>query len=142
MDRNVLLKIYNDCKYIDLDSESSNAMLTKCTHSVINNIQNVTQEIIEPFVEGGGGGLLNQKDSIVIEAFSNKEGCCPQGQDIVDGVCKKVCINCKYNNCDHSSRNIGQIFDYIKEDKPVKNDKVDNDVFQYIITDIDTTVDN
>lgn len=94
-----------------------------------------TGKQIESFVEGGYGGNINEKE-LVIEGFENGGKCCPQGFDLIDGECKKVCINCKYNNCDTKSHNIGQVYNYENNKKALENKKSNDDVLEYIFSEI------
>lgn len=93
-----------------------------------------SSKIVETFVEGGYGGSLNRRDSI--EAFTDGEKCCPQGFDLIDGKCERVCVNCKYNNCNKHSQNIGQVYKYENNLKGIGNKKINDDVIEYIFSDI------
>ena len=98
-----------------------------------SKIQN--SKMVESFVEGGYGGSLNQPDSI--EAFTDGEKCCPQGFDMINGKCERVCVNCKYSNCNKHSQNIGQVYKYENNLKGIENKKINDYVLEYILSDID-----
>lgn len=92
---------------------------------------------IEPFVEGGYGGSYKEKEESIIEPFSSGDSCCPQGFDMINGNCVRVCINCKYNNCNKHSQNIGQVYGYENNKKGISNKKNNEDVLEYIFSELD-----
>lgn len=130
MERDRLLKLWNECKYVDLESEMSNAALIKCSGDLMEIVSDASKKVIEGFSEEGG------LPAELIEPFTDGEKCCPEGQDLIDGKCKQVCINCKYNNCRKHSENIGQVFDYQKT-KEHTDKKINDDILEYIISEID-----
>ena len=137
MERSKLLKIYNDCEYLDLESNNASQMLDKCLSSI-------NDEIIEGFVEGGNFGNYNSKtlDNHIlnIEPYKDFIECCPDGHKKIDGDCKEICVNCKYNECERGSGNIGNMYYPINENKNDKIEecnKIDDSIFTYIVTDID-----
>lgn len=92
-------------------------------------------KIKEGFVEGDGQIELINKDKI--EGFTSGEECCPDGYDKINNECKKVCLNCKYNNCQIHSQNIGQVYNYEENKKAIFNSKMNDDIFDYFISEID-----
>tara|TARA_Y100000817_G_scaffold247329_2_gene199457 strand:+ start:666 stop:1241 length:576 start_codon:yes stop_codon:yes gene_type:complete len=186
MERSKLLKIYDDCEYLDLESNNASQMLDKCLSSI-------NDEIIEGFVEGGNFGNYNSKTldnhilniepykdfidsdpgcgcggdsgdgckcgggsgegcsceggsclgSLNIEPYKDYKEfieCCPDGHKKIDGDCKEICVNCKYNECERGSGNIGNMYYPINEkknDKIEECNKIDDSIFTYIVTDID-----
>ena len=110
------LKNMKDWLYVDLDSESSDKMLYKCSNVISNKLNNA----------------LEKED--VIEGFSSK--CCPDGTTNIDDNCVKVCINCKYNDCNYGSSNLGNVFyKYPTDKKEMDNLNVDEQIFNYIVID-------
>lgn len=93
-------------------------------------------QTVESFVEGGYGGALNRPE--LIEGFTDKNKCCPQGFDLINGKCERVCVNCKYNNCNKHTQNIGQVYKYENNLKGLENKKINEDVIEYILSDIET----
>lgn len=93
-------------------------------------------QTVESFVEGGYGGPLNRPE--LIEGFTDKNNCCPQGFDMINGTCERVCVNCKYNNCNKHTQNIGQVYKYENNLKGLENKKINEDVIEYIFSDIET----
>lgn len=113
------LKNMSDCLYVDLDSESSDKMLYKCSDAVSKKLNDA----------------LEKKE--VVEGFSSN--CCPDGTTKVNHQCVEVCNNCKYNDCNYGSSNIGNFF----YKKPVPVDKkennnlnLDENIFNYIVVDV------
>lgn len=109
-------KDLSNCLYIDLDSESSDQMLYKCSDAISKNINK----------------SLEKKPSI--EGFSEK--CCPDGTTDVNGSCVEVCNNCDYNDCDVGSLNIGNFYKYPNDKKETKNRIIDEDMYNYIVMDV------
>jgi len=108
------LKDFKDCAYIDLDSENSDQMLYKCTGAI--------------------GKKLNKKmEEKPIEGFTN---CCPDGMTMVNGQCVEVCQNCKYNDCNFGSSNLGDFYSRPFDGKERKNLKDDREIFNYIVIDV------
>ena len=117
------LKLYEDfknmkdCLYVDLDSESSDKMLYKCSDAVSKKLNNA----------------LEKKD--IVEGFSSD--CCPDGTTKINDKCLRVCNNCKYNDCSYGSANVGQVFYQRPVDKKEKNNLfVDEQIFNYIVLDV------
>ena len=110
-------KNLKDCLYVDLDSESSDKMLYKCSDAVSKKLNNA----------------LEKKD--VVEGFSSN--CCPDGTTKMNGNCVRVCNNCKYNDCNYGSSNVGQVFYQRPVDKKEKNNLfLDELIFNYIVLDV------
>ena len=113
------LKNMSDCLYVDLDSESSDKMLYKCSDAISKKINESLEK------------------KVVVEGFSSN--CCPDGTTKVNNHCLEVCNNCKYNDCNYGSSNIGNFF----YKKPVPVDKKENNnlildehIFNYIVLDV------
>ena len=113
------LKNMSDCLYVDLDSESSDKMLYKCSDAISKKINDSLEK------------------KVVVEGFSSN--CCPDGTTKVNNHCVEVCNNCKYNDCNYGSSNIGNFF----YKKPVPVDKkehnnliLDEHIFNYIVSDV------
>lgn len=113
------LKNMSDCLYVDLDSESSDKMLYKCSDAISKKINESLEK------------------KVVVEGFSSN--CCPDGTTKVNNHCVEVCNNCKYNDCNYGSSNIGNFF----YKKPVPVDKKENNnlildehIFNYIVLDV------
>lgn len=135
-------KDIKDCLYVDLDSESSDEMLYKCAGSISKKINNQLEK------KEGFTNLLNktsayiqEKNGGVVEGFSS--GCCPDGTTNINNTCQKICKNCKYNDCNYGSLNIGQSFassTFGTKDslKGVKNMHVNEELFNYVINDFTT----
>ena len=79
------LKNMSDCLYVDLDSESSDKMLYKCSDAISKKINESLEK------------------KVVVEGFSSN--CCPDGTTKVNNHCVEVCNNCKYNDCNYGSSN-------------------------------------
>jgi hypothetical protein len=113
------LKNMSDCLYVDLDSESSDKMLYKCSDAVSKKLNNALEK------------------KAVVEGFSSN--CCPDGTTKVNNQCVEVCNNCKFNDCNYGSSNIGNFF-YKKPvpvDKKEKNNlNLDENIFNYIVVDV------
>ena len=107
------IKDFKDCAYIDLDSENSDQMLYKCTGAI--------------------GKKLNKKMEEKPEGFTN---CCPDGMTMVNGQCIEVCQNCKYNDCNFGSSNLGGFYSRPFDGKESKNLKDDREIFNYIVLDV------
>ena len=154
---NVINKIFEDSGNMDNDEIKNNtnnmAELYSLYPSIITDLNNgsyITEKgsietaadkkspgnQVESFVEGSYGGSINGKE-LVIEGFKNGGNCCPQGSDLIDGVCQRVCVNCKYNNCDTQSHNIGQVYDYESNHKALESKKSNDIVLEYIFSGID-----
>ena len=116
------LKLYedfknmSDCLYVDLDSEKSDQMLYECSDHISKKLNKA----------------LEKKD--VIEGFSSN--CCPDGSTGVNNTCVEVCQNCKYNDCNHGSSNIGYLYNKAVDKKEDKNLKSDEGIFNYIVLDV------
>lgn len=110
------LKKLSSCLYIDLDSESSDKMLYQCSDTIAKKIND----------------SLEKKE--VIEGFSSN--CCPDGTTSVNNECVKVCINCKYNDCNHGSENLGNFYNYSTDTKEKKHLNEDELMFNYIVLDV------
>ena len=119
-------KIYEDlqnmkeCLYVDLDSESSDKMLYKCSNTVSKKMNDI----------------LEKKD--VVEGFSLN--CCPDGTTNINNNCVPVCKNCKYNDCNTgASSNIGIMYEYPElttgNKKGVQNIDDNQEIFNYIVVD-------
>jgi hypothetical protein len=55
----------------------------------------------------------------------------------MNGNCVRVCNNCKYNDCNYGSSNVGQVFYQRPVDKKEKNNLfVDEQIFNYIVLDV------
>tara|TARA_Y100000768_G_C23589138_1_gene500722 strand:+ start:254 stop:595 length:342 start_codon:yes stop_codon:yes gene_type:complete len=112
MEQSQVMKIYNECNYIDLEAENAHKMLSKCINTVLETYED---------------------SPTIIEGF--QDNCCPDGHTFSNDKCQKVCINCKYNDCDKGSGNRGTLYDYTLHDKKgIKNKKMDDDIFTYIFT--------
>jgi hypothetical protein len=113
------LKNMSDCLYVDLDSESSDKMLYKCSDAISKKINESLEK------------------KVVVEGFSSN--CCPDGTTKVNNHCVEVCNNCKYNDCNYGSSNIGNFF-YKKPfpvDKKENNNLIlDEHIFNYIVLDV------
>ena len=109
------MKDIKDCLYIDLDSESSDKMLYKCSSKVSKKLNDA----------------LEKKE--VVEGFTSN--CCPDGTTNINNNCVKVCNNCKVNDCNSGSSNIGNFYQYYSDKKEKKNLTSDEEIFNYIITD-------
>ena len=134
MDRNKLLEIYDNCEYVDLESENAVEMLRVCSNSIMKVLN------IEGFVEGGAGGLIKDNNNL-LEGFTDKV-CCPDGFKNINGACERVCINCKYNDCTQGSGNIGKFFPSdTSNEKAKKEASMDDNIFNYIIINPDTGLD-
>tara|TARA_Y100001935_G_scaffold207787_2_gene177208 strand:- start:4025 stop:4399 length:375 start_codon:yes stop_codon:yes gene_type:complete len=114
------LKDMKDCLYVDLDSESSDKMLYKCSNAVSKKINNA----------------LEKKD--VVEGFSSN--CCPDGTTNINNNCVQICKNCKYNDCNTGSSNIGNFYKSpviaADDKKGIKNMNDNEQLFNYIILDV------
>ena len=111
------LKKLSSCLYIDLDSESSDKMLYKCSDAVSKKLNNA----------------LEKKD--VIEGFTSN--CCPDGTTKKSNDCLRVCNNCKYNDCNYGSSNLGNLFYKTPVDKKERNNLIsDEQIFNYIVIDV------
>ena len=67
---------------------------------------------------GAIGKKLNKKmEEKPIEGFTN---CCPDGMTMVNGQCIEVCQNCKYNDCNFGSSNLGDFYSRPFDGKKVK----------------------
>lgn len=71
-----------------------------------------------------------------IEGFTDQRKCCPDGFDLINGKCEKVCINCKFNNCNKESQNLGQVFQD-KNKKALEVNKENEEILDYIFSSID-----
>lgn len=117
------LKLYEDfknmkdCLYIDLDSESSDKMLYKCSDHISKKLNQ----------------SLEKKD--VIEGFYSKSFC-PDGTTSVNNMCVEVCQNCKYNDNNFGSSNLGYLYNRGVDKKEIKNLKNDEEIFNYIVIDV------
>jgi hypothetical protein len=116
------LKNMKDCLYIDLDSESSDKMLYKCSNAVSKKIN----------------GALEKKP--VVEGFSSN--CCPDGTTNINNNCLEVCKNCKYNDCNFGSSNIGTFYNLNLNSfgtgdnkKEIQNMNENENIFNYIVYD-------
>ena len=110
-------KNVRDCLYIDLDSESSDEMLYKCSDTNSKNLNKA----------------LEKKE--VVEGFSLNE-CCPDGTTNINNQCVKVCKNCKYNDCNYGSSNIGNFYGLPMDKKEKENLLSDEQIFNYIVIDV------
>ena len=114
------LKNMKDCLYVDLDSESSDKMLYNCSNAVSKKMNDA----------------LEKKD--VVEGFSSN--CCPDGTTNINNNCVQVCKNCKYNDCNTGSSNIGNFYKspVITDDdkKGIKNMNDNEQLFNYIVLDV------
>lgn len=110
---------FKDC-YVDLESESSDEMLYKCAGKVSKKVNN----------------LLETKENIE-EGFTSN--CCPDGTTNVGNSCVRICNNCKYNDCNYGSSNIGGIFSQkntVSGKKELDNLKNNENIFNYIFIDV------
>ena len=114
------LKDMKDSLYVDLDSESSDKMLYNCSNAVSKKIN----------------GALEKKD--VVEGFSSN--CCPDGTTNINNNCVQVCKNCKYNDCNTGSSNIGNFYKFpvnaADDKKGIKNMNDNEQLFNYIVLDV------
>ena len=114
------LKNMKDCLYVDLDSESSDKMLYNCSKAVSEKINYA----------------LEKKD--VVEGFSSN--CCPDGSTNINNNCVHICKNCKYNDCNTGSSNIGNFYNspvFDDDDKKgIKNMNDNEQLFNYIVFDV------
>lgn len=120
---------FNQSEFSDFFNHFNDNYITQTTTTPIRSI--------EPFVEGGYGGSYNENGEGIIEPFSSGDNCCPQGFDMINGNCQRVCINCKYNNCNKHSQNIGQVYGYENNKKGISNKKNNEDVLEYIFSELD-----
>ena len=136
--RSELINLYNHCRYVDLDSENSMEMLKNCSSNILQEVENIAKQYIqiEGFVDGEDDGPKVN----LIEGFTDKNNCCPDGYKNENGNCKRVCINCKYNECNMGNGNIGKHFRTSNKDKKsMINVEMDNNIFNYIVsTEVDT----
>ena len=109
------MKDMKDCLYLDLESESSDKMLYKCSSKISKKIND----------------SLEKKE--VVEGFTSN--CCPDGTTNINNNCVKVCNNCKVNDCNYGSSNIGHFYQYYSDKKEKKNIKLDQEIFNYIVLD-------
>ena len=114
------LKDMKDCLYIDLDSESSDEMLYKCSNVVSKKINDSLEK------------------KYVVEGFSSN--CCPDGTTNINNNCVQICKNCKYNDCNTGSSNIGNFYNlqkYDTDDKKGNQNMNDSEqIFNYIVLDV------
>lgn len=136
-------KVFTDYKKHDTNkdnyfnqSEFSN-FFNHFNNNYVTQTTTTPNRSIEPFVEGGYGGNYKEKEEGIIEPFSSGDNCCPQGFDMINGNCERVCINCKYNNCNKHSQNIGQVYGYENNKKGISNKKNNEDVLEYIFSELD-----
>ena len=136
-------KVFTDYKKHDTNkdnyfnqSEFSN-FFNQFNNNYVTQTTTTPNRSIEPFVEGGYGGSYKEKEEGIIEPFSSGDNCCPQGFDMINGNCERVCINCKYNNCNKHSQNIGQVYGYENNKKGISNKKNNEDVLEYIFSELD-----
>jgi|TARA_B110000971_G_C20014550_1_gene503247 hypothetical protein len=132
------LQDLSNCLYVDLDSESSDKMLYKCSDAISKNINKSLEK--NPPLSGAN------QPSMGVEGFSpapvstrvatNGGECCPDGTTGVNGSCVEVCNNCDYNDCRGGSSNIGTFYTYPVNKKETKNMVFDEDIFNYIVVDI------
>ena len=110
-------KNVRDCLYVDLDSESSDKMLYKCSDTISKKLNKA----------------LEKKE--VVEGFSLNE-CCPDGTTNINNQCVKVCKNCKYNDCEKGSGNIGVYYKEKFGNKAKIHQEMDTEMFNYIVNEI------
>ena len=110
-------KNVRDCLYVDIYSESSDKMLYKCSDTISKKLNKA----------------LEKKE--VVEGFSLNE-CCPDGTTNINNQCVKVCKNCKYNDCNYGSSNIGNFYGLPMDKKEKTNLISDEQIFNYIVIDV------
>ena len=112
----------SDCFYVDLESEKSDEMLHKCSENITENLNNYLKN--------------SSFNSDNIEGFTSNSNCCPDGTTSVNNTCVEVCKNCKYNDCNYGSSNLGYLYNndnLNSEKKENKNLKFSEDIFNYIV---------
>ena len=124
------LQNFNLCQYVDLDSQNAYETLSECSNNVINQLNKYIKndnKLIE--------GFVNFEDNI---QFFNNGTCCPDGTTFENGECNRLCINCKYNDCDNSSSNIGVRYNYDKtiNKNAILNQNIDDEMVAYIFGDV------
>ena len=92
----------SNCLYVDLDSESADKMLYKCSDAISKNINKSLEK--KPTMEGFSTRILDGRVAM------DGEKCCPDGTTDVNGSCVEVCNNCDYNDCSSGSSNIGTFY--------------------------------
>ena len=150
-----LFKVFKKCNNIDLESENAIEELYNCSNQIDAELDKVkvTQgdgpswdkliKVLDDFIIDTPEYIQEpynptvEDNTPLIEPFQNTNNmCCPDGHTLINGKCSQICTNCKYNDCEKGSGNIGVYYKEKFGNKAKIHQEMDTEMFNYIVNEI------